>query len=79
MKSQHEKLQVACMENQINLEGRFASLRKIMKHKEANHIRAEEASKKPLAQSQSKNNGEYIRVLPTKLLRMGKDNQQCML
>ena len=27
----------------------------------------------PFAQSQSKNNGEHIRVLPTKLLRMGKD------
>ena len=27
----------------------------------------------PFAQSQSKNNGEHIRVLPTKLLRVGKD------
>ena len=35
------------MENQLNCERRFASLNKMMKHKEANNFRVEEARKNP--------------------------------
>ena len=36
-------------------------------------IYAQFSSTQPFVQSQSKNNREHIRVFPTKLLRMGKD------
>ena len=38
---------MACKENQLNFEGRFASLSKMMKHKEASSFRVEEARKGP--------------------------------